>query len=80
MKKISPVRANARAHMLLEAAGHLRLEVCDNALEREEADKLASRLEKEAQGWFARGMSNPEDYEAACEAESPTQRRAYSIT
>ena len=80
MRTISQARASARAYMLLEAAAHLRMDVCDNSLERQEANTLADRLEKEAQKWFLRGVPNPDDYEDACEEEAPTLRLAYSVT
>lgn len=69
MTRISPVRASARGYMLIEAAEHLRMEVCDNAIEREEANKIADRLEREAHKWFARGLDVGEDYDACCSAE-----------
>jgi len=52
--------------MYLEAAGHLRGDVCDNGIEREQAEVIAKLLEKEAAKWLDRG-GDPDTYELDCE-------------
>ena len=76
MSRISPARATARAHMLMEAADHLGADVCTNPLERQEADKIAEKLRKEASIWYARGLKLTDmenncvwEYDDICRAE-----------
>lgn len=61
MATLTVERADARGHMLLEAADHLTMSVCETALEREEAHRLSERLRNQAGFWFHRARQIERD-------------------